>query len=147
MVEALMEYTFKGKRVLDMGSGTGILGMMASLLGAEHIDGVDIDENATDNAIENLKVNGITNMDVVTGNAHTHVGNIYDFVLANINRNIILEDLSLYAGYLRVDGILLLSGFYGSDLEMIKVEAQEQGFNFLKHSTKNEWCCARFQKK
>jgi len=146
MVEAILDYSFADKNVLDMGSGTGILGMVASRLGAKSVDGVDIDENATENAIENLRVNGITNMNVVTGNAHTNVGNIYDFVLANINRNIILEDLSLYAEYLTVDGVLLLSGFYHSDLDKIKHEAHQQGFKYLKHSIQNDWCCARFQK-
>jgi ribosomal protein L11 methyltransferase len=144
MVKAMLEIDFKNKKVLDMGCGTGVLGILASKLGAAGIAGVDIDDNATSNAGENVVINNVHNMQVYTGNAHTLVGNIYNILLANINRNIILEDIALYKDYLPENGILLLSGFYQNDLEIINENAGACGFTFVSSELQNNWCCALF---
>ncbi len=145
MMKMMLGMDFTDKKVLDMGCGTGVLAILASKLGAESADAVDIDDNATGNATENMELNNIMNVEVHTGNAHTLVGKKYEIVLANINRNIILEDITLYNDYLLPGGELLVSGFYDNDLEKIVIAAKGTGFRTIKKLTSKNWCCALFK--
>jgi len=146
MMELSLGYDFKGKTVLDMGCGTGILAILAMKLGAKDAVGVDYDPIAVENSIENSGRNGFPNLSFIVGEGDAVKGNMYDIVLANINRNIILNDLKWYASYCKINGLLFLSGFYVSDLEAIKAEAKKFGFVIDKVSDKNEWCCVTFKK-
>jgi ribosomal protein L11 methyltransferase len=145
MLKQMCDMSFHGKRVLDMGCGTGILAIFASMNGADMVTAVDIDSNCVENSAQNFDINGVSNIELLQGNAHSIVGNIYDVILANINRNIILEDLETYVNSLKKDGgILLVSGFYNADLQAIRVSCEKAGLDFIDSDTSEDWCCARF---
>ena len=146
MMELSLGADFIDKTVLDMGCGTGILAILAMKLGAKEAVGVDYDPIAVENSIENAIRNGFPDLSFIVGEGDAVKGNVYDIVLANINRNIILNDLKWYASYCKINGLLFLSGFYVNDLDAIKTEAEKFGFVIDKVSDKNEWCCVTFKK-
>ena len=139
MMKHILEIDFKGKTILDMGCGTGILGILAAQRGAGKVLGIDIEEWAFNNANENIKMNNINNMEVQCGDASLLGEETFDIILANINRNILLEDISKYAKVLKPGGTLLLSGFYQSDIDVIEKECTVN--NFAKKTIKedNNW--------
>ncbi|MGL5682278.1 MAG: 50S ribosomal protein L11 methyltransferase [Marinifilaceae bacterium] len=142
------ESEIKGMRVLDMGCGTGILGIMASLLGAKEVLGIDIDEWAYNNAIENIKTNEVPNMTIKIGDASLLANEQpFDVVLANINRNILLEDMKHYVAVMHPGSLIIFSGFYEQDLDKIKEEADKQGLSFDQYMENEEWVAATFYKK
>lgn len=147
MIEQMLQLELTGKQVLDMGCGTGVLAIMASKLGANHIVAVDIDEWAFNSTIENCKVNGITNVEAYQGDINLIENKPFDVILANINRNILLAQMSHYAASLKSGGQLLLSGIYTSDLEVITLSATKNGFGFIVSKEKNNWIAASFIKK
>lgn len=130
------------KRVLDCGCGTGILGIAASKLGAEEIVAYDIDEWSVKNTNHNAVLNGVTNLSVMEGDASvlSHISGVFDIVLANINRNIIIEDLPKFKDVMNIDTTLILSGFYTEDAEMIMKTACELGLSEVARKTDNNWC-------
>lgn len=119
MVKHILDLPLQGKSVIDMGTGTGILGILAAMRGAERVIGIEIDEAAYENAKENVTLNGVK-MELIHGNATALSGlEPADYLFANINRNIILGDIDRYAGRLKSGGEMLLSGFYDTDIAMI----------------------------
>jgi len=145
MLQYILENNMAGANILDMGCGTGILGILASMRGATHVLGIDIDKWCTDNTIENCELNHISNMEVQLGDVSLLTGNEnYDIILANINRNILLSDIQKYVGSLKNNGYLFVSGFYQSDLEVISAEAQCNGLKLLDVKAQNQWVAARF---
>jgi len=145
MLQYILENNMAGANILDMGCGTGILGILASMRGATHVLGIDIDKWCTDNTIENCELNHISNMEVQLGDVSLLTGNEnYDIILANINRNILLSDIQKYVGSLKNNGYLFVSGFYQSDLEVISAEAQRNGLKLLDVKEQNQWVAARF---
>lgn len=146
MMESMLEHPLAGKDILDMGCGTAILAMLADKMGAKHILAIDNDPNATENAVLNCKVNGTGNVHVITGDASTPGSAVFDVILANINRNIILEDLALYNANLKPGGVLFTSGYYLEDLEMIRSKAASFGLELMDHRTRDNWCQAVFHK-
>lgn len=145
MIQLILENDFTGKQVLDMGSGTAVLAIMAAMKGAERTTAIDNDEWAYNNARENRERNSIKNIDVIFGDASSIPGGGYDVVLANINRNILLDDIQHYNKHLNDDASVFLSGFYESDLAAIVEEAQKFGWTFVEHRTRNEWVAAVFR--
>jgi ribosomal protein L11 methyltransferase len=129
-----------------MGCGTAILAILASKLGAESIDAIDIDEWAFRNALENIEINNATHIKVLQGDKTNIPSKDYDIILANINRNILIDDMEAYFCNTRLNGLLLLSGIYVTDLPLIKETANNKGFKFIKNSERNNWCSALFQK-
>lgn len=121
IVGQLLQMDLKGKRVLDCGCGTGILGIVASKMGAQSVVGYDIDEWSVENARHNAELNGVRNMEVLEGNQSvlSHVSGIFDVVLANINRNVLMADMPAMKEVMSHEGILILSGFYAEDGIMI----------------------------
>jgi len=120
MLQAMMQIDMEGKKVLDMGCGTGILGIYASKKGAESVTGIDIDNWAYENAIENISRNKVSNMSVRLGDVCAiEEGEMFDIIVANINRNVLLKDIPVYVGHLRKRGILLLSGFLSEDAQYV----------------------------
>jgi len=146
VMEQMLSLDFKNKAVLDMGCGTGILAVLADQLGATSILAIDNDEHAVINAKENAEKNNCNKISVLQGEAATPGNHKFDVVIANINRNIILNDLPLYVGNLHTGGDLLLSGFYEKDLKMIQECSEKNNLSFQKQLVKNEWCCAYFKK-
>ena len=148
MIEYLLDKgnDIKGKTVLDMGAGTGVLAILSSMLGAEKVDAVDNDSRAVDSSIENAAVNKCSNIDVKQGDASILPGKkIYDLILANINKNILLSDMETYAKSLKKGGEIIFSGFYENDLEDIKKKAATLGLEFVDNKTKNSWVAAKFK--
>ncbi len=146
VMELMLSIDFKNKSVLDMGSGTGILALLALQLGAKSALAVDNDDNAVDNSRENAIRNGLPHMDTLVGESSTIAERKFEIILANINRNIILNDLPFYATMLFRNGILVTSGYYAQDLKIIREKASSLGLNYVKHIVKNDWCCAEFIK-
>lgn len=147
MTELLLETDVAGKVVLDMGCGTGVLAILASMKGAERITAIDFDEWAYKNSLENVEVNSIENIEVLMGDAEKiNTSEKFDLILANINKNTLLKDLNVYASALKGDGQLFLSGFYDSDLEDISKKAMENGLIFDSSRTKNKWTAAVYLK-
>ncbi|SFH34072.1 50S ribosomal protein L11 methyltransferase [Pontibacter chinhatensis] len=146
MIENQLTLDHQGKRVLDMGCGTGILAIMAGELGATEIVAVEIEDWTVENARENAELNGYASIDVRLGGAETIAGDEpYDIILANINRNVLLEDMPAYKAVLKPGGYLLLSGFYTEDLPMIQQRCEELGLTYGSHRVKNNWVSAIFK--
>ena len=149
VIAALLEQQLQGKRVLDCGCGTGILGIAASKLGAKEIIGYDIDEWSTHNATHNASINNVTNMQVMLGDASIlkEVKEKFDVVLANINRNILLSDMPVFASLMTIGSTLIISGFYSSDVPLLEEKAAELGMEITGIKTDNEWTCLTLNKK
>lgn len=146
MATWLMDLGVKGKEVLDMGCGTGILAILANKMGARCVIGIDNDEWAWQNALENFRLNGVESGEVIHGDSHQIESGRYDLILANINRNILLQDLEIYTRGLKKGGQILLSGFYESDRNAIEMESLEAGLNFTGIRTLNNWAVMLFKK-
>ncbi len=146
IIALLFETELKNKQVLDMGSGTAVLAILAMKLGAAHAVAIDNDEWAYNNAQDNVRLNDSASIDVELGDAGTIGDRNFDVILANINRNILLADLPAYAAALLPNGIILLSGFYIDDLPDIKAAAEKLGLVYQKHTDRNKWVAAVFKK-
>jgi ribosomal protein L11 methyltransferase len=146
MAEWLMELDVKGKSVLDMGCGTGVLAILANKLGAEDVTGIDIDEWAWRNAATNFSINGLDAENAFLGDASLIRENSYDLILANINRNILLKDLQVYCKGLKNNGLLLMSGFYVADIDIIRKTAENLFMEFKGKRDKDDWAIVFLQK-
>jgi ribosomal protein L11 methyltransferase len=145
MAEQLLDLSVEGLSVLDMGCGTGVLAILASLKGANSILAIDNDPIASNSATENFEINQLP-AKVICGDAKDIQGLNFDLILANINRNILINDMAAYAASLVAGGIILFSGFYEEDLVFIKQAASENGLVYQMHSAKNNWVVAKFNK-
>jgi ribosomal protein L11 methyltransferase len=147
MMNMMLDTDFAGKRVLDMGCGTGILAILAEKLGADYLAAVDIDLACYDSTIENAELNNCKNIKVFCGSKEAIPITQFDIVLANINRNILLDQVDRYAWMLKPGGELYLSGFYETpDLAIIKDEALKYGLKYTGHKKMKDWVAARFIK-
>lgn len=146
VMKMMLNMDFKDKSVLDMGSGTGILAILAKMLGANRTLAIDNDSNAVENSKENAIRNGYPDIAVELGEGEAIGDNTFDIILANINRNIILQDLPLYSAAINNNGLLVTSGYYYQDLKMIQDKALQLGLDFQNHTVENDWCCAVFKK-
>lgn len=148
MIGAMLRLSLKGKRVLDCGCGTGILGIAALKLGAEAVVGFDIDEWSVENTQHNAAINEVDNMEVFHGDAHvlSHVSGVFDVVLANINRNILLNDMPTYLEIMNAGSVLIISGFYEEDVKLLDEKANSLGLVKTSQKTDNHWCCLTFIK-
>ena len=147
ILRRLLGMDLTGKSVLDCGCGTGILGIVASRLGASHVLGYDIDEWSSENAKHNAALNGVDNLDVLLGDASVLDGvkEEFDVVIANINRNILINDMAAFRSHLKTGGRLILSGFYETDVPMLEQAAQSNGLTIIDVVTDEEWACAMFE--
>lgn len=148
IVSTLLNIDLKGKRVLDCGCGTGILGIAASKLGASEVVGYDIDEWSSENAIHNAELNGVGNMKVMLGDASVlkSVDGKFDVVLANINRNILLADMPAFVSVMADDSLLILSGFYASDVDLLIEKASSLELSKIDSKSDSEWTCLVLKK-
>lgn len=146
MIERMLGLDLTGKAVLDMGCGTGVLAILASMMGANPVTAIDTDDWAYTNTLENLEVNGINNVAVYKGDASILEGRIFNVILANINRNVLLADIKTYSRSLIDGGHLLLSGFFESDIEALTQEASRNNLQFKEKMARNSWALAYFIK-
>jgi len=142
ILSQLLETEVAGKRVLDCGCGTGILGIAASKLGAEDIVAYDIDEWSVKNTSHNAVLNGVSNVNVMEGDSSvlSHISGVFDVVMANINRNILLADMAAFKEVMNIGGTLILSGFYTEDAPMLIEKAWELGLSEFTRKVNNNWC-------
>jgi ribosomal protein L11 methyltransferase len=134
------------KRVLDVGSGTGILAIMADLLGASQVEAFDIDSWCVDNGNENFDLNGVTTRMGLGTIREVKPQGPYEIILANINKNVLLDEVAIYSSLLSSQGLLLLSGFYAEDIDDLVKAAAEQGLDLTRQTTKDNWAALCFQK-
>ena len=149
MMKHLLNIDVTDMEVLDMGCGTAILAILALMKGAKHADAIDIDNWCYLNSIENAERNNITDIDVYEGDAEllADKANKYDLVIANINRNILLNDMEAYAKTLKTGGIILFSGFYTEDIAAIEEAANQQNMFLDFQLERNNWASLKFIKK
>ena len=146
MLELMMEEEVKNKRVLDMGCGTGVLAILAHKMQADQIVAIDFDEWAYSNALDNMEKNDALSVTVIQGMAGDIPGPGYDIIIANINRNVLLSDIPVYAGFLNDHGTLLISGFYEVDLDQIRAASENSGLRYVSHKSDNNWVGVKFVK-
>ena len=145
IIALMLETDIIEKDVLDMGSGTAVLAILAKQLGAAHTVAIDNDEWAYRNAFTNCELNGIDDIEIILGDAMSIQGN-FDVVLANINRNILLRDMHYYVDAMRDGARIFFSGFYTEDLSSLRAEAERIGLHYLRHLDRNNWVAAEFVK-
>lgn len=145
MLSYLTELDIAGRQVLDMGCGTAVLAILAKLRGAAYVEAIDIDEWAYNNALENAQRNGVE-ITVRIGDATLLGDRRFDLIIANINRNILLADMAAYARVLQPGGTLLLSGFYESDVPVIRGHAASLGLRLAQQKVRQSWAALKMQK-
>ena len=146
MIKHLLKLEVSGLKTLDMGCGTGILAILAALKGARPVDAIDIDPWCYENTVENIARNNVDDINTYEGDVALLAGKQYDLIIANINRNILLEDIPAYASCLTEGGTLLLSGFYTHDIPAITSACNQHGLNFIMNFEKNNWVACKFAK-
>jgi ribosomal protein L11 methyltransferase len=147
VMELMLSEDFIGKKVLDMGCGTGILAILAKKMGAQTVDAIDYDPLCFESTLENTELNSLTDIQAILGGKEVIPNTSYEVILANINRNILLDQLDRYAQVLAPEGSLILSGFYEQpDLEIIKEAAHALGLRYVMHLVKQDWTAAKFIK-
>jgi len=146
MVQHLLDLDVAGKKVLDMGCGTGILAIFAEMKGAKPIDAIDIDNWCYQNSLENVERNDCKHIAVFEGDASLLKNKKYEVIIANINRNILLHDMHIYASCLNEKGVILLSGFYKEDISVIDAEVSKYGLKLDKQIERNNWVALKYVK-
>ena len=147
MISYILDMNLEGISVMDMGCGTGILAILTAQKGATKVDAIDIDEWAYENTMENAERNNVDFVKGAKGDANLLKGNEdFDLFIANINRNILINDMSTYAKSIKINGQLLLSGFYESDIEQLVSETEKHGFKLQEKRNKETWAALRFMK-
>jgi ribosomal protein L11 methyltransferase len=144
MIQHLLKTDFTNKSVLDMGCGTGVLAILAEKKGAKPIDAIDYDNWCYLNSLENVERNHCSHITVIEGDASALTGRRYDVIIANINRNILLNDMHAYVSSLNKNGILFLSGFYNDDIPVIQSECEKHKLKFEEKLERNNWVALKF---
>ncbi|WMI64615.1 50S ribosomal protein L11 methyltransferase [Aestuariibaculum sp. YM273] len=144
MIQHILKNDFTNKSVLDMGCGTGVLAILAEMKGAKPIDAVDYDNWCYVNSLENVERNNCGHITVIEGDASVLEGKKYDVIIANINRNILLQDMSTYVSCLNENGTLFLSGFYNDDIPVIQEACEKLMLKFVEKFERNQWVALKF---
>jgi len=144
MIQHILKNDFTNKSVLDMGCGTGVLAILAEIKGAKSLDAVDYDNWCYLNSLENVERNNCKNITVIEEDASVLKGKKYDIIIANINRNILLNDLGTYVSCLNKGGLLFLSGFYNDDISIIQDECEKHMLKFDEKLERNHWVALKF---
>ena len=145
IIGELLDNNLQGKSLLDMGCGTSILAILARMRGAVPCTAIDIDEWCVRNSLENIELNGVDRISVFQGDASALKGKgPFDVIIANINRNILLNDMKQYVSCMHPGSELYMSGFYVDDIPVIQAEAERNGLHFAHHKEKNRWAAVKF---
>ncbi|WP_231426071.1 MULTISPECIES: 50S ribosomal protein L11 methyltransferase [Pedobacter] len=148
MMQYILAADLKDKEVLDMGCGTAILAILAAKLGAKSLVAIDYDDICYESTIENAALNNVDNLQAICGSKEVIPSEQYDVIFANINRNILLDQIHRYAEVLKAEGKIFFSGFYlDPDLGMITAECAKYGIKYLDHKQNGDWVAAQFEKK
>lgn len=142
----LLDVDFKNKKVLDVGTGTGVLGILASKLGASSVFGTDIEEGAVENAVENCGRNKTDNFTIIKGDIDLVPNDGYDIVIANINKNVLKKHMESYSKLIKNNGLLFLSGFFETDIPELSKHAESFGFETVDSFTKETWAVLKLAK-
>ncbi len=145
MIQFILDSDIQNKTVLDMGCGTGVLAILAEMKEASNIEAIDIDEWCYLNSIENIERNSCHNIKVLKGDASILKAKKFDIIFANINRNILIKDIPIYASCLNPNGLLFLSGFYKNDIPMIQDVCADYSLNLAAQISKNDWVALKFK--
>jgi ribosomal protein L11 methyltransferase len=146
VMNAMLDLDFHGKKVMDFGTGTGILAILANKLGASDVWAVDNDPQCTENARENFELNHTNDIHIATGDISAFSEPVFDIIIGNITRNVIIEFIADISAKLQHSGLFIASGFYEDDIRILKEEADKHGLKLLKTNLKDKWCMAVFQK-
>jgi ribosomal protein L11 methyltransferase len=144
MIRTMLTQQFDGKEVLDMGCGTGVLAILAHKSGAARVTAIDIDEWAVSNSKENFELNNISDYTLLHGGAELLANKSFDIILANINRNILISDMVSYSRSLKPGGLLITSGIYHTDFEMLRASAEQNQLVYKNQIEKSSWIAVRF---
>lgn len=144
MIQHILNNDFENKSVLDMGCGTGVLAILAEMKGAKYLEAIDIDNWCYLNSLENIERNNCKHINVLEGDVSLLNGKNYDIIIANINRNILINDISIYVNSLNKGGILFLSGFYKEDISVIEEECNSHMLKLNEKIEKNNWVALKF---
>ena len=148
IIEELLDSELKDKSLLDMGCGTSILAILARMRGARPCTAIDIDEWCVRNSIENIELNGVNEIAVSQGDASSLTGKgPFDIIIANINRNILLNDMPAYVNVLKDNGYLIMSGFYTEDIPVIREKAELLQLTYQSNKVKDNWTAVIFHKR
>lgn len=146
MIQFMLETDLKNKSVLDMGCGTAVLAILAEKKGSSSVEAIDIDEWCYQNSLENIRRNSCQNICVLKGDASLLKAQAFDVIIANINRNILLNDIPVYATCLNANGFLFLSGFYKEDIPKIQAVCKHCNLSFEAQIFRNDWVALKFKK-
>lgn len=148
MLTLLRDEPIEGKRVLDMGCGTAVLAILAAKKKAAYVEGIDVDEWAYRNAVENCQRNGVPEINCMLGDAESlkNREDKFDLIIANINRNILLHDMPAYVDAMADNAAILFSGFYETDIPVIREKAESLGLKFDRNILRDNWTAVRFTK-
>lgn len=147
MIGEMLKLNLEGKDLLDMGCGTAVLAILAKMKKAGKVVGIDIDEWAYNNALENIRLNATEDIEIALGGAEQIPAfGTFDIVFANINRNILLRDIRHYADCMKPGALLFMSGFYTEDIPAIKAECELNSLNFISYTERNNWVAVRTKK-
>ncbi len=147
ILQTMRDIDFQRKTVADCGCGTGILGIFASLLGASNVFAFDYDQNSVENARTNVTLNNITNVSIQQATLDVLQNKQFDIVLANINRNVLVENMKFLANAVNNNGLAIMSGFYSEDVAYIQKSAESFGLQFITSKSKNNWTIVTFIRK
>jgi len=145
MIQMMGKMQLEGKKTLDYGCGTGILAILAHKMGAKPIYAIDIEVASCENATENFESNTTPNIQLHLGTLDVITESTFDVVLANINRNVILDSFKKLNGIIAPEGYLLTSGYYDDDMDLVIAKAQSNGFSFIHKTERNKWVCVLFR--
>jgi ribosomal protein L11 methyltransferase len=146
IVKEILEIDIKNKKIADLGCGTGILAILSEMRGAQDITAVDIDEWSYNNAIENVSLNNCNHIKVLLGNVKSVENEKFDVIYANINKNVLMDEMHFYSKCLNKNAALLLSGFYQSDFEDINEKCKQNGLKLIKQEINNNWMMLKYLK-
>jgi len=139
VMNEMFEIDFTDKSVLDMGTGTGVLAILAAKLGATSLIGIDFDKWAYENSVENAQINAISTINFIHGDANLIGDEKFDIILANINRNIILQDIAIYVKAMNTNSEIIFSGFLKQDIPLILEKSKQLGLDLVASKHKNKW--------
>ncbi|MCL1937356.1 MAG: 50S ribosomal protein L11 methyltransferase [Candidatus Azobacteroides sp.] len=146
MLSYLLELEVKNRSFLDMGCGTAVLAILAKIKGADPVVAMDIDSYACENSLENIRLNHVDDIQIRQGDASVLGKERYDFIFANINRNILLNDIQIYASCMQEGSSLLMSGFYREDCNLIEEECKKYQLEYISDKEKDHWNALHFRK-